>query len=506
MGLPRSGEIKKTLGITLVAFGLGISSIGHTQSSQQYPGVIQVHTNYGSGRYSVEELAELAQAKGLKILMLNSQVLQKAEYGFWPLGRLVGRSIERPSVLKLGPSRYLKEVEAVNARYPDLVILPGLECSPFYYWTGSPFSHNLVNHAWQRQVLLIGLQRPEDIERLPVLGNRGGYSYSWRSVLLLWPVAGFFLGGWLSRRKKVQKVRVGQFVVRGSKRQTGSAVVVFLVSLVGFLNNYPFTTFCFDPYHGDQGVAPFQQVIDYAESKGGMAFWAQPDAHYSAEVNGVPLVTESYSHFLAESDGCTGFTALYGDNTPSSDPGGMWDKVLIQYCQGERERPVWAIAGASYHGSEEGEEPIDTYQTVFLLPKLDYPEVLLALRTGRIYPAISRKGNRLWLTDFRISSEARSAEMGETLEASEPSVVVHMGIEGTPLDTPVTLRLVRQGEVIQEFLGTTPLRVTFRDQDSRGVERLAADSPTELHKMVYYRLDVRRRGARILSNPSFVQW
>ncbi|RKY68299.1 MAG: hypothetical protein DRQ24_11880, partial [Candidatus Latescibacterota bacterium] len=170
MGLTRSVVVKKTLCFVLFAFGLGISSIGHTENYQQYPGVIQVHTNYGSGRYSVEELAELAQRHGLKVLVLTSQVLQKAEYGFWPLAHLVGKSIERPSVLKLGPERYLKEVEAVNARYPDLVILPGLECNPFYYWTGSPFSHNLVNHAWQRQLLLVGLKQPEDIERLPVLG------------------------------------------------------------------------------------------------------------------------------------------------------------------------------------------------------------------------------------------------------------------------------------------------------------------------------------------------
>ena len=500
-------DTKKALCIALVAFGLGISSVGYTQSYQQYPGVIQVHTNYGSGRYSVEELAQLAQDRGLKILVLGSQVLQKAEYGFWPLGRLVDRSIERPSVLKLGPGRYLKEVATVNARYPDLVILPGLECSPFYYWTGSPFSHNLVNHAWQRQLLLIGLERPEEIEKLPVLGNRGGYGYSWTSLLLLWPVAGFFLSWWLWRRRKVQKARVGQFIARGSKRQIGFAIIAFLISLIGFLNNYPFTTFCFDQYHGDQGVAPFQQVIDYTKSKGGIAFWAQPDAQYSAEINGIRLITKSYSHFLAESEGCTGFTALYADNTPSSDPGGMWDKVLIEYCRGERERPVWAIAGASYHGSEKGEEePIDAYQTVFLLPSLNYPEVISALRMGRVYPTFGRRNSRLRLKDFRISSGKWSAEMGESLEVSDPSVAVHIGIEGTSLDTPVTVRLLRQGEVIKEFTGRTPLEVTFRDQYSGRTKHLATNSPAELDKMVYYRLDVRRREARILSNPIFVRF
>ena len=505
MGLTTSVVVKKTLCFILFAFGLGISSIGHTQNYQQYPGVIQVHTNYGSGRYSVEELAELAQRHGLKVLVLTSQVLQKAEYGFWPLAHLVGKSIERPSVLKLGPERYLKEVEAVNARYPDLVILPGLECNPFYYWTGSPFSHNLVNHAWQRQLLLVGLKQPEDIERLPVLGNRGGYRYSWKSVPLLWPLAGFLMSWWLWRRRKIQKVRVGQFVVSGSRRQIGLAIIAFLVSLVGFLNNYPFTTPCFDQYHGDQGVAPFQQVIDYTESKGAMAFWAQPDAHYSTQVNGVALITKSYPQFLAESDGYTGFTALYSDNTPSSDPGGMWDKILIQYCQGERERPVWAIAGASYHGTERGEQPIDTYQTIFLLPSLDQAEVLSALRTGRVYPTIGWRGNRLRLTEFRISSAGRSAEMGETLQVSEPSVVVHMGVEGTPLDAPVSIKVVRQGEVIKEFTGRTPLEVTFSDQYCGQVEHLAADSPIDMRKMVYYRLDIRRRGARILSNPIFIR-
>ena len=114
MGLTRSVEIKRILGITLVAFGLGISSVGYTQSYQQYPGAVQVATNYGTGRYSVEELAQLAQDRGLKILVLGSQVLQKAEYGFRPLERLVGKSIERPSVLKLGPERYLKDLERAD--------------------------------------------------------------------------------------------------------------------------------------------------------------------------------------------------------------------------------------------------------------------------------------------------------------------------------------------------------------------------------------------------------
>ena len=83
MGLTRSVEIKRILGITLVAFGLGISSVGYTQSYQQYPGAVQVATNYGTGRYSVEELAQLAQVRGLKILVLGSQVLQNPYSAFW---------------------------------------------------------------------------------------------------------------------------------------------------------------------------------------------------------------------------------------------------------------------------------------------------------------------------------------------------------------------------------------------------------------------------------------
>ncbi len=63
------------------------------------------------------------------------------------------------------------------------------------------------------------------------------------------------------------------------------------------VNHHPFKSSRFDPYHGDQGEAPFQDVIDYARSRGGMVFWAHPESNYSkngVEMGPVKLMTEHY--------------------------------------------------------------------------------------------------------------------------------------------------------------------------------------------------------------------
>ena len=49
--------------------------------------------------------------------------------------------------------------------------LPAVESAPFYYWSGNITKKNLTANNIDKHLLLIGLERPEDYEQLPILNS-----------------------------------------------------------------------------------------------------------------------------------------------------------------------------------------------------------------------------------------------------------------------------------------------------------------------------------------------
>ena len=43
-------------------------------------------------------------------------------------------------------------------------------------------------------------------------------------------------------------------------------------------DNHPFRSSLVDQYHGDRGIKPYQEVIDFAVSKGALVFWNDVEA------------------------------------------------------------------------------------------------------------------------------------------------------------------------------------------------------------------------------------
>ena len=72
--------------------------------------------------------------------------------------------------------------------------------------------------------------------------------------------------------------------------------------------------------------------------------------------------TLPYPEVLHESKNYAGFAAIYGDHITVTDPGKHWDRVLMEYCEGKREKPVWGISTADFHqdgkaGAQTGSFP-----------------------------------------------------------------------------------------------------------------------------------------------------
>ncbi len=129
-------------------------------------GSIHIHTSFSGGNLTPEEVVALARDKGIKVLAITDYSDRKWEYH--------KISINRASVLKFGMKRYLEKMTSVANENPDMVILCGLETSPFYYWEGNFLKP--VCRDYNKHIVVLGLQELYEYENLPLLANKNsGY-------------------------------------------------------------------------------------------------------------------------------------------------------------------------------------------------------------------------------------------------------------------------------------------------------------------------------------------
>ena len=481
--IERLREIAKTLLRISVLVIILISTTAGAEDFNQIPGVIHVHSTFSSGEYSIETLVSKAKEKGIEVLILTDHDLVVMEYGIFPLRNIIKKRVEHNSVIKSGSEKYLEAINKINNAQDDVLVIPGVQSSPFYYWSGSPLSGDLTAHDYRKEMLLIGMRNPEDYSNLPLLHR--GYSTDHISAYL--PQFIIF----------ITSLILGVYVIfqKGKIRFLGMGVGA--ISLILMINHHPFQSSKFDPYHGDQGMAPFQELIDYVKSRNGLIFWAHPESNYAetGEKTGpITLQTKPYPDAMLKSKNYTGFSGLYGAWTTATDPGKHWDQALLEYCMKKRSHPVWIIAGADFHKdrSDGGAIDFDTYQTVFLMKKKGMQTVIDSLSSGKLYAVTKSDKGRLSLDRFQIGSKGSNirANMGEKL--NNPLLTeINIGISASDNgEYPIKIAIIRGGKVLKKLEGKTPYEIKLEDNDRwTGIN--------------YYRLEVDGFG-KILSNPIFV--
>ncbi len=476
----RASELCLFAGIFLLVFRIpGVSA----DPWIQVPGVIHVHSTFSSGSDTIKQLVARAKADGLGCLILTDHDRVVMEYGIFPFRNLLKIRKQRRSVLSIGIEKYLNTISDIDHRQSDVLVIPGVQCSPFYYWTGNPLTGTLTAHDFRKELLLIGMKKPSDYKQIPTMYNGFSLRYTW--VLLprfLFFFAVFVLSLLLMRQP-------------GWFRRAG--LVMAVVSFLLMINDLPFQSSRFDPYHGDQGIAPYQDVINYVDQRGGMAFWAHPESNYASKARAlgpILLRTPHYPEALEKAVNYTGFEAIYGDTVTITKPERMWDQVLLEYCAGFRKQPVWGLAGADFHGESAGVR-LDTYQTVFLVHKKSVDGILAALHHGRCYAVLKKGGARLSLDRFdaRNDKTGATAIMGETLTDGKPPVIDVRICATDNGKYPVRVTLILKGESVHVFGGDTPYQFQYTPR------------PDEMKGHAYCRLEAESPGlGRLISNPIFV--
>ena len=477
-------------GLSLVS---GETFLGVAEGLERLPAVLHLHSDLSTGDFALEQLTAMAEKQGIGALLLTENYLLRVEYGLPPFRALTRAVREERSVLDLGIDRYLTRVSQARAVNPRVLIVPGVEVLPHYYWTGSPLALDMEVHETQKNILVFGLDNAA-LRALPVTGNRIG-GFGWSSVLDALPGILLVPGVYLVTLKRRTLKKLGRVVVVVKQRRWLAGSLLCAVAVIALVRGWPFAVDPYPPYR-DLGLEPHQDLIDYVDRLGGATVWSFPEARDAGEQWVGPVkvswFTPPYPDDLMRTARYTAFGAVYEDTTRLDRPGGSWDRLLGQFAAGDRSRPAWAVGESGFHGFTAG-KTLGKVRSVFLVEERTERGVLNALKRGRLYAVEQEGGVELVLAEFSVRIGPSAAGIsGDVLRAPEAAQVeVTVAVESTgPPTRDVRVTLVRNGAVVRAWTGPPPFRTVHRD--------IFDGSPT------FYRLDVRGPG-RLLSNPIFVR-
>ena len=126
--------------------------------------LLHVHSTYSDGDLTPAQVAAQAAGRFDVVLFADHSDLE------WEYRLAVfSARASRPSLKTAGMETYLADLRGAAAAHPDLVVLPGMEASPYYYWRGIPFSPDFALCNAHKHIVVAGLERPSDFAGLPLL-------------------------------------------------------------------------------------------------------------------------------------------------------------------------------------------------------------------------------------------------------------------------------------------------------------------------------------------------
>ncbi|MFH1093973.1 MAG: hypothetical protein V1739_07460 [Candidatus Omnitrophota bacterium] len=443
------------------------------------PTLIQVSSRVSDGRLGLSEIVAAAKKSGIKAVIFTDRDIMRWEYGIWPLRNIVKKAVINNSVDVYGIKKYLGDIEKLQVENPDIVLIPGVETTPFYYWSGSLFKMNMALHDAHKHMLVFGFNTARQFKNLPTVNNRvTAYNrFDLWDILLLWP---FLVIAW------------GIVLIKKEMRFLGAGILV--LGILFAINNLPFKKPLFDQYHGDQGALPYQAMIDYVNERQGMSFWSHPEAKYNLKTEHVSVVTEQHSQDLLTTHDYSGFCVFPEGYKEVGKPGGIWDTVLSEYMQGERKYPVWAIGGLAYDYYGEIKKELGILRNIVLVNKLDRENVLKSIREGRLYVIRGKASPGFVLNKF-AAADANGEEvktMGQTLMLKGDVPLIEMSCDfKDSAGQTLEIKLIKNKEIFKIFKQNAPIDIRYIDRD--------------FAKNAYYRLEITGKDLHVITNPIFVR-
>ena len=440
---------------------------------QQWDLAANVKSRFSTGCSSVTELMAQAENKGLDGLVFGDHDRKSIQYGMPYVERIFRIKMGSPSLLDNGAATYLSEINQVDKTDDTLVLVPGVESSPFYYWTGNPLDHDLVAHNWDKHLLIIGLPNSLDYEELPTLNSSFTTRYL-KDDYLLFSIYGV--------------AAIIGFYFFMTKRRRGISFLFTLSMVLLAANAHPFKSSPFDQYQGDQGTVPYQYMIDYADSKGALVFWNHLETPVNGELDGgliqVKTQTGPHPQDLLLTQRYTGFQVMDSSPISAVEPGKEWDQVLKQYLNGKRDRPVWGYGPDDFRCEGKNGDVLGEIRTVVLTSRKSRPALVSALGAGRMYAVKQGEGkSRLSLDSFELIEPVtgKRAVMGEELKTGgSPGIGLKLSMTGNEPDVRAKVQLIQNGQIVKKALLKLPYEGVWQNDapSQRGYYRLMVEVDT----------------------------
>lgn len=505
-------SIHKVFAAALLCAALLVCAVEIPAQQDEYSQVIaliHMDSSISGGDNTPEMLAAVARNAGAGVGIITDHDTQKVAYGLWPLRNVLRISHSRPSIRTYGISRYLERIEDINRTTKDFILIPGIEAVPYYHWERSR-DGMLSLKDLHRHLLVMGLDQPEEIDRLPSIETGFPAWYTQQSLFGLFWLVPFIAAMFvitLPRRDAHFKNR-GIYAVHSSYARK-IAVLILGISLIFLVDAYPFREKLVDQYGSDRKQVPYQVVIDYVNSRGGLTFWAHPEAEFKERLGseegsraftfllktflggGLNIETKPYYSLLNDTRDYTGFSIFFEGYRIVGNPGGLWDDLLMQFCAGNRARPVWAIAELELESGTSPEEASQS-QTMLLVRKKNEEAYLDALRNGRMYCFTANITRNLTIRDYSVVAGATRAISGEVISyRRDARLVLDLETRGEPMNLDVVI--VRDGAV-------------FHRERIAASRRIETPLPAPEGEMGYVRVVVGRSGEMVAAtNPIFLR-
>lgn len=392
-------------------------------------GLFRVNTTVSSGDESIETVTKKASDAGFDFIVFSDQFLVIAEYGLPPFRNLLKLTKERKSVVNYGIENYLKKIARAQKECPNIVLIPGVDIAPHYYWTGNYFKGNLGTNQWSEQLTVFGEEKPEFYKKLPVALNREWGFFFPDTLIALYPLLIILAGALVFLGKRKPYYADSQGNKYSSPARKLRAVAAFLLVLTGLallINNAPFRKELGFSIYRNFGIAPFQKAIDYIKTNAPESgvIWSAPEARMNDKISGILLYTKPYLKDIEGTYGHNGLAGIYGDVSTAHKPGKTWDRLLLDYCSGKRKNKPVIVSESDYHGRK----PITMFQTLIRVDKLNRKNVIKALKEGHSYAIAENIRNRksICLDKAELSANGKKAEFGETLPLAGNSATLNI--------------------------------------------------------------------------------
>jgi hypothetical protein len=282
-------------------------------------------------------------------------------------------------------------------------------------------------------------------------------------------------------------------------------LVICFIGFLGVINNWPFKSSKYSPYHGTYQHSPYQELINSANAMGAFVIYAHPESNVVEEevpAGGplsfmkVKMKTPKYPNLIMNTRDYLGFEGAYSKSSKIIYAGNQWDKTLSEYLAHSRERAPWSISGIDFHQTKEGHTwgNIETGQTLFWARSFDREEIFKSLAEGRFYSVrqVGTKGYLL-LSDYTLHSTAgagKPAMSGEWKAVADTmSLKIHLFTHEKP-GAKLNLMVIKNGKVVDERKIETPYALTLND-------RIHNESTG------YYRIIAEGEGYQLITNPIF---